>query len=60
MFTIELIDGGYRVFDAGRLVIDQPFDPNKPFVGGVPQPFDDDAAATAHAEAMIASMTPAA
>lgn len=58
--TYELIQGGYRIFADGQLLIDQPFDPAKPFIDGAGQPFDDDAAATAHAEAMIASMTPAA
>lgn len=60
IFTYELTPGGYRIFADGQLLIDQPFDPAKPFVDGAGQPFDDEAAATAHAESMIASMTPAA
>lgn len=59
-YTLEYIDGGYRIFADGRLYIDQPFDPAKPFIAGEGQPFDDDAAAQAHAEATVAALTPAA
>lgn len=48
-----LINGGYRI-DGENFKIVQDFDPAKPFLGGVPQPFDSADAAAAHAAAVIA------
>jgi hypothetical protein len=59
MLTYELNSGGYRVFDdAGQAWIDVTGDPSRPAVHGVLQPFASSDAARAHAEALIASMTP--
>ncbi len=51
--NITLIPGGYRIDAEGFCVI-QAFDPAKPFIDGVGQPFDSDAAAQAHADALVA------
>lgn len=59
-YTYELYAGGYRILEDGRPYIDQAGDPTKPATDGVLQPFDDDAAAQAHAEATVAALTPAA
>lgn len=56
-YTYELVPGGYIVRADGLPWVVQDFDPQKPFVNGAGQPFDSDAAAQAHAEALIASMT---
>lgn len=50
---ITLIIGGYRIDGDGICVI-QDFDPAKPFIDGKGQPFDSEAAAQAHAEAVVA------
>ena len=59
MYSYELIPGGYVLMHEGRPVIEQPFDPEKPFIAGVPQPFDSEAAAAAHAEAVLSAFQPA-
>jgi len=53
-FIIELIPGGYLIYMDGEPYIMQDFDPEKQFIDGVPQPFDSEAAAQAHADAVIA------
>lgn len=59
MLTFELTNGGYRIYDhAGQAWIDVTGDPLLPAVDGVLQPFASPAAAQAHAEALIAEMTP--
>lgn len=52
-YAIEYLENGYVIKANGELYIDQPYDPDKPFIDGVPQPFDSPEAAQAHAEAML-------
>ena len=53
---ITIIPGGYRI-EAENFRVIQEFDPSKPFIDGVGQPFDSEAAALAHAEAIVAEQT---
>lgn len=57
---VIMVPGGYHLVDSnGKLHVEQPFDPEKPFIAGVPQPFDSEAAAAAHAEAVLSAFQPA-
>lgn len=57
--NITLIPGGYRIEGDGFRVI-QAFDPSKPFIDGAGQPFDSDAEALVHAQAVVDAQAQAA
>lgn len=52
---VTLIQGGYRI-DGDSVCVIQDFDPEKPFINGVGQPFDSEADAKAHAESVVAGL----
>ena len=57
--NITLVPGGYFILDADdKILVDQSFDPFKPFIEGRGQPFDTDEIALAHAQAVLAEMSP--
>jgi len=56
--NIALVPGGYFILDDDKILVDQSFDPEKPFVGGQGQPFDTDEIALAHAQVTLEAMTP--
>lgn len=55
-YQIEYLDRGYLIKLGDQVYISQEFDPEKPFVDGVPQPFDTQDAAVAHATAVLATL----